>query len=365
MCCVDIMVTIIFNIINSSNQSIEDIRSTSQIKKAGMIIQSGGTVAFPTETVYGLGADALNPDAVKKIFIAKKRPPDNPLIVHISSIEQIYDLADDISDNILYLADTFWPGPLTMILKRKPAVPDITTCGLDTVAIRMPDNPVALGLIEEALTPIAAPSANLSGRPSSTSAQHVISDLDGRIDAVIDGGPVKIGVESTVVDMTSSIPVILRPGGIGIEDIRKCVGIVRIGYTDRTVDEKEMVRSPGMKYKHYSPQTKVVLVEGSGSGRVVADKIMELVSVYRELGQRCSLLITEETKKEISADVMFSLGSRNDPKQAAHNLFGGLRFLDGSDVDVIIVDGSIKNEGVGTAVLNRLRKAADELIDAG
>ena len=331
------------------------------IKKAALILKKGGLVAFPTETVYGLGADALNPAAVRKIFEAKGRPADNPLIVHIAAKEQLYYFAMDVPAYAAGLVDAFWPGPLTLVLNRKNIVPDITTGGLDTVAVRMPDNHIALELIRQADTPIAAPSANVSGRPSPTDARHVIADLEGRIDAVIDDGSVRIGVESTVVDVTGDIPVILRPGGIGIEDIRKCAGDAITGYTDRVVGEGEAVRSPGMKYTHYSPQTEVVLVEGNGME--VPDRISELVAEGHEKCMRVGLLVTDETTSHISADEMYSLGERDKPEQAARSLFTGLRWLDGRDVDVIIVDGSVKHEGVGAAVLNRLRKAADKIIE--
>ena len=328
------------------------------IKKSGAIIKEGGTVAFPTETVYGLGTDALNPDAVRKIFEAKARPPDNPLIVHISSKEPLHDLVKDIPKRAFDLMDVFWPGPLTLISKRKEIVPDIITAGLDTVAVRMPDNPIALGLIEEAGTPIAAPSANRSGMPSPTTAQHVISDLNDRIDAVIDGGAVKIGVESTVLDMTSEIPVLLRPGGIGIDAIRDVIGEVAIGYLDRLLEAGEVARSPGMKYTHYSPETRMVLVSGSSSS--VVDRISKFVSEYHGRGMRVGLLVTEETAEHIITDEIFILGRRDDIALVASNLFAGMRYLDSRNVDVIIADGSMRGDGIGAAVQNRLRKAADE-----
>lgn len=331
------------------------------IRRAGAIIKEGGNVAFPTETVYGLGADAWNPDAVKKIFEAKARPPDNPLIVHISSKEQLHDLVEDIPERAFDLMEVFWPGPLTMIFKRNEIVPDIITAGLDTVAVRMPDNPIALLLIEAAGTLIAAPSANRSGMPSPTTAQHVIADLDGRIDAVIDGGYAKIGVESTVVDMTSEIPVILRPGGIGIEEIRDVIGEVTIGYPDKSLEEGEVARSPGMKYTHYSPETRMVLVAGDS----VVDRIREFVSDYHGRGMRVGLLATEETAQQVIADEIFILGRRDDIALVASNLFAGLRYLDSRNVDVIIADGSMRDDGIGAAVQNRLRKAADEELQTG
>ncbi len=337
------------------------------IRTAARIIQQGGTVAFPTETVYGLGADALNPDAVSKIFKAKGRPLDNPLIVHIADQERLDMVASDVPDSARSLMDAFWPGPLTMIFKRKDIVPDVTTCGLDTVATRMPDNPIARELIKEAGTPIAAPSANISGRPSPTTAEHVISDLSGRIDAVIDGGAVRVGVESTVLDMTPDIPVLLRPGGVSIDQIREYVGEVLVGYTDRPAGAGEAVRSPGMKYTHYSPETRLVLVMGNSSA--VVDKIIGLAREYLDRNIRVGLLVTDETAKTdemaeyVSPDRVFLLGSRYDASAIASNLFAGLRYLDMEDTDVIIADGSMGIAGIGAAVLNRLKKAADELIE--
>ena len=346
---------------------IDGENSGEIITKAARIIKQGGTVAFPTETVYGLGADALNPEAVRKIFKAKGRPLDNPLIVHIADIEQLDVIASDVPGSAHDLMDAFWPGPLTLIFKRKDIVPDVTTCGLDTVAVRMPDNPIALGLIKEAGTPIAAPSANISGRPSPTTAEHVIADLSGRIDAVIDGGAVRVGVESTVLDMTPDIPVLLRPGRVSIDEIREYVGEVLIGYTDRPACAGEAVRSPGLKYTHYSPETRLVLVMGNSSA--VVDKISELAREYLDRNLRVGLLVTDETAGAeemagcVSADGVFLLGSRHDASAIASNLFAGLRYLDMEDVDVIIADGSIGIAGIGAAVLNRLKKAADELIE--
>ena len=346
---------------------IEGRNSGEIITKAARIIKQGGTVAFPTETVYGLGADALNPDAVRKIFQAKGRPQDNPLIVHIADQEHLDVVVSEVPDSAYNLMDAFWPGPLTMIFNRTDIVPDVTTCGLDTVAIRMPDNPIALGLIKEASTPIAAPSANISGRPSPTIAEHVISDLSGRIDVVIDGGAVRVGVESTVLDMTPDIPVLLRPGRVSIDQIREYVGEVLIGYTDRPAGASEAVRSPGMKYTHYSPETRLVLVMGNSSA--VVDKICGLARECRNGNIQVGLLVTDETAKTdemdeyVSPDRVFLLGSRYDASAIASNLFAGLRYLDMEDTDVIIADGSIGIAGIGAAVLNRLKKAADELIE--
>ena len=336
------------------------------IRAAARIIRDGGTVAFPTETVYGLGADALNPAAVMKIFQAKARPADNPLIAHVSSRAQIREIARDIPACAFDLMDAFMPGPLTLILKRKAIVPDVTTGGLDTIAVRMPDHPVALGLIRESGTPIAAPSANLSGRPSPTTAAHVAADLAGRIDAIIDGGQVRIGVESTVLDLTSQTPTILRPGGIGIKDIRGCVDEVKDAGGARGAGDRGDVasagigvaKSPGMKYTHYAPETPMILVEGNPDS--VTTSISRVIAEYHKKGSRVGLMMTEETAEQVSGDENLILCARNDPGAYAHNLFGSMRYLDSLDVDVIIADGSIQSKGVGAAVLNRLRKAAGQ-----
>ncbi|WP_445476109.1 L-threonylcarbamoyladenylate synthase [Methanococcoides methylutens] len=331
------------------------------LSRAADIIREGGTVAFPTETVYGLGADALKADAVHKIFKAKGRPADNPLIVHIANADQCSELAEAISADAIKLMETFWPGPLTLILKAKDIVPDVTTGGLNTVGLRMPDNPVALELIRRSDTPIAAPSANTSGSPSPTTADHVFHDLDGKIDAILDGGATDIGLESTVVDMTSDIPTVLRPGQITAEDIRKCVGDVRIGYADRTLEEDEIARSPGMKYTHYSPKTKVILIEGQIKD--VHKAMTEIVYDCHKEGERVGIFVTDETAKVVNADETYSLGKRNMPSQAARSIFMGLRHLDDKEIDLIIVDGTLEKEGIGAAVFNRLRKAADRIIN--
>lgn len=344
-------------IIRSSDKDFE-----AELTRASEIIREGGTVAFPTETVYGLGADALNANAVHRIFEAKGRPADNPLIVHIANKEQCSELAEEIPSDALLLMEKFWPGPLTLILKAKNIVPEVTTGGLDTVGLRMPENPIALELIRRSGRPIAAPSANTSGSPSPTNADHVIQDLEGKIDAVLDGGPTDIGLESTVVDMTGSIPTILRPGQVTADDIRKCIGQVSIGYKDRTLDEDEIARSPGMKYTHYSPKTRVLLIEGDVES--VRKAINKAVYDCHIEGERTGLLVTEETAKFVKTDEIYSLGKRNVPAQAARSIFMGLRHLDSKKVDLIVIDGTLNKEGIGAAVFNRLRKAADRIINA-
>jgi L-threonylcarbamoyladenylate synthase len=339
---------------------VDEDNLNEKLKEAAAIIKEGGTVAFPTETVYGLGADALNPDAVKAIFQAKGRPADNPLIVHISSKEQCYDLVKQIPEKASALMDVFWPGPLTLIMKRKTIVPDITTGGLDTVALRVPDNEIARKLIEYSGKAIAAPSANTSGKPSPTTADHVISDLDGKINAVIDGGAVSVGVESTVIDMTTEPPAILRPGMISKEDIEAVIGSVKIAYDDKVHPESQIVRSPGMKYTHYSPDANVILIEGKNKD--VIARIAKILSSSEIMGKKVGLLLTEESRSFLKADEIFSMGKKDRPEETASKLFAGLRYMDEKEMDLILVDGSFSQLGVGVAVSNRIRKAAKDII---
>lgn len=329
-----------------------------KIRVAADLIRKGGIVAFPTETVYGLGADALNPDAVIKVFRAKKRPPDNPIIVHIAKTEDVYRLARNVPETAEKLMDQFWPGPLTLILKRSKLVPEITVVGLDTIAIRMPSNKVALALIRESMTPISAPSANLAGKPSPTTAEHVINDLAGRIDAILDAGPTKIGVESTVIDMTAPIPQILRPGGTPYEKLKSVLDEVKlhpIAVANRRV-RVIRARSPGMKHKHYAPDAEMVVVEGE-FGKVVR-RIQELANLHVAEGKKVGILATDESLSKYSADVVKSLGSRENLIIVAKNFFGLLREFDKEKVDIIIAEG-ITPRGLGLAVMNRLRRAAN------
>lgn len=330
------------------------------LKEAASIIKEGGTVAFPTETVYGLGADALNSSAVKAIFQAKGRPSDNPLIVHVSSKEQCNELVETIPEKASILMDKFWPGPITLIMQRKKIVPDITTGGLDTVALRMPDNKIAIKLIEFSGKVIAAPSANLSGKPSPTIAEHVISDLSGRINAIIDGGPVIVGVESTVIDMTTEPPAILRPGMLSQQDIESEIGPVNVAYDDKVHHEDKIVRSPGMKYTHYSPDANVILVEGKNED--VVTKISQMLLDHGENDEKIGLLLTEESTEFFKNNKIYSLGEKDRPEKAAARIFFGLRHMDENKVDLIIVDGSFSRLGVGAAVGNRIRKAARSII---
>jgi L-threonylcarbamoyladenylate synthase len=329
----------------------------TKIQTAAQIIQNGGLVAFPTETVYGLGADALNGAAVLRLFEAKKRPLDNPPIVHIADAMEVYPLAMEVPKKAERLMEQFWPGPLTLVFKHSSIVPKETVAGLDTIAVRMPKHNVAQVLIKQAHRPIAAPSANLSGKPSPTTAQHVCEDLNGRIDAVIDGGATDIGVESTVVDLSIDPPVLLRPGGTPFEALKKVLGDLKLHPFVQAEAELplENIRSPGMKHKHYAPKAHVILVEG-GIEAVTA-KVSELAQSFSQKGGRVGILATDETQAAYKADVVKSLGSRFNLAAVAQNLFRLLREVDAEGVDVILAEG-VSSEGLGLAVMNRLRKAS-------
>lgn len=328
-----------------------------KIDAAANIIKKGGLVAFPTETVYGLGADALNGKAVLDLFAAKNRPLDNPPILHIEDVRDVYKLAQSIPPKAEKLMKRFWPGPLTLVFKRSTLVPAASTAGLNTVAIRMPNHKVALALIKASKCPIAAPSANLAGKPSPTTAMHVFEDLNGRIDAILDCGSTEIGVESTVLDLTVNPPMLLRPGGTSLEALRKTIGEVALHpFVDAETElPTENARSPGMKHKHYAPKAPVILVEGSVLA--VAGKIRQFIEDYKLEDKKVGVLATEETASYYEADVVKSLGSRRDLDAVAMNLFKLLREFDLDKVDVIIAEG-VAADGLGLAVMNRLRKAS-------
>ena len=323
------------------------ILSTTEndIAEAAEIIQQGGLVAFPTETVYGLGADALNAEAVAKVYEAKGRPSDNPMIVHIARASDIGQLTPMLSEEIVNLIDNFWPGPLTLVLKKKAGVPDRTTGGLDTVAVRMPDSEAALELIRAADCPIAAPSANISGRPSPTRASDVIADMDGRIDAVIEGDDCRVGIESTVLDMTGDAPVILRPGIITAEDIEAVLN-KKVTYDKALLRDKQgedgdiKPKAPGMKYKHYAPKADMVVIEGQRDK--VKAEIERLKMLNERLGSKVGVILFEE-----KAFV-----------EAAHDFFANLRDLDNEEVDLILAGALSDFDGVGFAVMNRMLKSA-------
>lgn len=334
---------------------------------AAKILRSGGLVAFPTETVYGLGASALDPRAVARVFLVKGRPVDNPLIVHVAAKEAVFRLASRVDGRVLRLMDHFWPGPLTIVLPKKEDLPKEVTAGLDTVAVRMPAHQVALALIAAAGVPVAAPSANLSGRPSPTTAEHVLTDLGGAIDAVLDGGPAGIGVESTVLDLTEPIPVVLRPGGVTPEEICAVIGEVRLGpgaegeAPARAADEDNLKnpRSPGMKYRHYAPRAPLILVEGDS--RRVAAKVKELAEAKKAGGLRVGILAPAESASFYEPENVVTAGSRRCPQQIAARLYSALRHFDDLGVDVIIAEG-IEPVGLGLAIMNRLRRAAGDRI---
>jgi len=333
------------------------------LDEAAEIIRRGGTVAFPTETVYGLGADGLNPEAVRKIFEAKERPPGNPLSLLVHSREDLGKVAKNIPEKAFRLMDAFWPGPLTIVLEKKDIVPEITSGNLPSIGLRMPDHRIPLELVKRAGTPLAAPSANLSGKPSPSLAAHVLADLAGRIDAVIDGGGASIGLESTVIDMTVEPPVVLRPGAVGIDELERVIGKVRPTYGEPEAGAGEAVseKQAGQKYSHYTPDTQVVLVEGDR--KKVSEKIGTLLENSRREGKKVGLLLSNETagffaSEGLSAQECFLLGSREEPEEAARRLFEGLRALDAKSLDVILADGSFSPSGLGAALLNRLREAA-------
>lgn len=320
-----------------------------KIKEAAEVIKKGGTVAFPTETVYGLGADALDPDAVKRVFQAKGRPSDNPLIVHIASIEDLVLIAKKPTKSALFVIDKFWPGPLTIILKKKKIVPDIVTGGLDTVAVRMPDNKIALSLIKKAGVPLVAPSANLSGRPSPTRTKDVANDLSGRIDLIIDGGKTRIGIESTVIDMTTTPPTLLRPGGLPLEEIEKVIGhIQRLS----TAHGGKPARSPGMKYRHYAPKAKMVIVEGDNDS--VQSKIKELAKKGLRDGRKVGIM-TFHRDFHVEGCIIKHAGSR--PETVANRLFDILRSFDRTGVELIISE-PYDGKGLKLGIADRLKRAA-------
>jgi len=318
------------------------------ISQAADFLRRGEVVGFPTETVYGLGGNALDETAVRKIFAAKGRPADNPLIVHVAALEDAEQVAF-VDDWARMLMRSFWPGPLTLILPKKECVPDVVTAGGSTVAVRFPCHKVAQALIAAADVPVAAPSANLSGKPSPTMGQHVWHDLQGKIAMVIDGGPAGVGLESTVLDLSADIPVILRPGGVTKEQLLKvCPNVLLAG---AQIGTKEVPKSPGMKYPHYSPKGKVFLVEPE-----------EILTFYQEKKKdytKLGLLLTRETAASLEQDIPFLkvLGSRKDLPGIARELFAALRWCDEAELDGVLVE-RVPETGIGAAVMNRLRKAA-------
>lgn len=327
-----------------------------KIRQAGLILRQGGLVAFPTETVYGIGANALDIDAVKGIFTAKGRPQDNPLIVHVADIEAVYGYTVHVPRMAGILMEKFWPGPLTLIMEGNGRISGPVSAGLSTLAFRMPDHPVALALIREAGVPVAAPSANVSGRPSPTTAEHVRADLQGKIDVILDGGAAGMGVESTVLDLTGDIPVILRPGGVTLEQLTPVAGPVD---WDASLAENGAAparpRSPGMKYRHYAPSAPLILVEGMHRGVVL--EINRLAREYILQGKKVGVLCRSGSCGKYPGVIVMTAGREHDHASVAAELYDALRRFDATGVDVILAEG-VEDRGIGTAVANRLRRAA-------
>ena len=342
---------------------INDIRDDIKyINEAGNVIKQGGVVAFPTETVYGLGADALNSEAVKKIFMAKGRPQDNPLIVHVNAIEDLDYLVKDVPKVAQEFMEKFWPGPLTIILDKKDIIPDETSAGLSTIGIRMPNNEIALKLIELSGKPIAAPSANISGRPSPTEVERCIEDLDGKIEYILGGDRSDIGVESTIVDCTVNPPLVLRPGGITLEMLREVDSRIEI---DKALMKKPSddlkPKAPGMKYRHYAPKASLKIIRGKNEKTI--EIISEMLENYIDKNNKVAILTTDENLSRFNKGEIISLGSESDLSQIAQNLFEALRKCDDLDVQYILCQG-FEEDGVGLAIMNRLNKAAGyDIID--
>lgn len=340
------------------NLSPEEERA---LREAGEILRRGGLAAFPTETVYGLGGDALNPESSRRIYAAKGRPSDNPLIVHIARMEDLAPIVRQVPEEAVRLAEAFWPGPLTMVLNRSDLVPEETTGGLGTVAVRMPSHPVARRLIAWSGGYVAAPSANLSGRPSPTTVKYVIEDMAGRIDMIIDGGDGDIGLESTIVDMTVSPPQILRPGYITQDMLADVLGQVSIDRTILEADSGQAPRAPGMKYRHYAPRGELTII--SGPAGQVTDYINARAAADRQQGHKVGIIGTDEALAQYSADVVRSLGSRRDEDSIARHLYRILREFDDAQVTRIYSE-CFEATGLGQAIMNRLLKAAGHRLVA-
>lgn len=328
------------------------------IQEAGEILKNGGLVAFPTETVYGLGADALNEVAAEKTYAAKGRPSDNPLIVHIADLQALEKITTHVPEAAYKVAEAFWPGPLTMIFDKSEAVPYGTTGGLNTVAVRMPSNIIAKELIRAAGGYVSAPSANTSGRPSPTTAEHVDEDLNGKIEMILDGGSVDIGLESTILDMTVTPPMILRPGAITAEMLEPIIGEVSVDVTILNSESKEAPKAPGMKYRHYAPKAQLFIVEGNIKEEVLAIRQLSYEAIRN--GKKVGIIATNETQCYYKNGVVKNIGTRENEKTIARNLYGVLREFDSEEVDVIYSE-SFAIHGIGKAIMNRLEKAAGHM----
>jgi len=335
----------------SSTEPCEEV-----IQKAAQILRAGGLVAFPTETVYGLGGNGLDPEASRKIYAAKGRPSDNPLILHISSREDLIPLVQEIPPMAERLMDAFWPGPMTLIFRKSELVPKETTGGLDTVAIRFPSHPVAAALIRSCGFPIAAPSANTSGRPSPTRAEHVAEDLSGKIEMILDGGEVEIGLESTILDVTGAVPVMLRPGYVSLEAVRRLMGAGEIDPAIVGAPKPGLrPRAPGMKYRHYAPKAEVTIFEGPAAE--VTEEILLRVADKRAAGAKVRILCGEESRNAYPSELVCCLGERSDEDSLAHNLYSALRDFDAEGTEYVFSESFAEGE-LGLAIMNRLDKAA-------
>lgn len=336
---------------------VYDLRTQYEegIKAAAEEIRQGRLAIFPTETVYGLGADAFCPEAVRKIFEAKGRPQDNPLIVHISDFSQLAQIASDVSDMARRLMERFWPGPFTAVLRKKPGLPDEVTAGLDTVGVRMPASRAARDLIRESGCPIAAPSANLSGRPSPTRFAHALADFDGKVAVILDGGACGVGVESTVCGLTGEAPEIFRPGGITPEMIRDVAGSVHVADAVlHGVKPGERVASPGMKYKHYAPRAKVTIVDGENA-KTIAFKLNSMYDIEEKKGASCLILCPDASAPRYGERRVWPIGK--DESEVARQIFDALRRADEAHIDHIFFE-AVAAQGIGLAVMNRMIRAA-------
>ncbi len=322
------------------------------IDELGKMLRDGKTVIFPTETVYGLGANALDDSAAMKIYEAKNRPSDNPLLVHIAEKNDVYNLVKDVDSRAKSLIDKFWPGPLTIVFKKKEIIPNTTSGGLDTVAIRMPSSEIARAIIKASGVPIAAPSANISGKPSPTKASHIVEDMNGRVDAILVGGDCDFGVESTIIDVTQEIPMVLRPGSVTLEMLSEVLGNVILDPSLESRDTNTVAKAPGMKYKHYSPKAEVYLVYGNSDD--VAKKVNELTDINEKNGLKTGVLCLDSNKNLYKCKV-FSLGENF--KDVAKNLFDALIELDNNGIDIAYSE-VFDEKGVGVAIMNRLKKSA-------
>jgi L-threonylcarbamoyladenylate synthase len=331
------------------DKNVDKIKNHPQLMEAATLLKEEEVVAFPTETVYGLGANAYSTQAVEKVFKAKGRPTDNPLIIHIAGFEDLSKVASVITESAKKLTDAFWPGPLTVVLPKKGPLSPLVTAGLDTVGIRMPDHPVALELIRLVGSPLAAPSANRSGKPSPTRGNHVLKDLDGKIAGLVDAGPTGIGVESTVVDCTTAPVTLLRPGGVTLEQLEQVLGDVMV---DPALVKADVTpKSPGLKYKHYSPNAPVFLVPS-------AERLQEQIKISQTEGKKVGVLTTDEHLDLFKeADFVISCGKRSELETVAQNIYGALRQFDDLNVDLILSE-TFPNKGLGVAIMNRLTKAA-------